>query len=239
MRKITLASFLVLVLAACGVTTPSSSSNPSSTSTSTSSSTPTSTAPVNTVEPGTAQLINAYNFLDGGSSTNNAYASTNIATNISYASNNPGGTSGTTSWEADFANLQLTYGTRLGGKAVSSVQTDDATPWANIKTKFTTAVTINRVNILGSVFFHATGKDVLTGLYLQSSSDSETWTTVKELPIPSNLTQSASDNPGIVIIFDGFTISANSYIRFGVGLLASENNAGFQFTGMEFYSIAS
>jgi hypothetical protein len=203
------------------------------------SSSATSSESTPSVETGTAQLVNAYNFLDGGSSSNNAYASTNVQTNVSFAPNNPGGTAGTTPWEADFANLALTYGTRLGGKAASMVQTDDATAWANIKTTFTTTTAINRVSILGSVFFHTTGKTMLTGLYLQSSLDSTTWTTVKELPIPSNLSLSGSDNPGIVVTFDGFTIAANSYIRFGVGLSASENNAGFQFSGMEFYSIAS
>ena len=64
---------------------------------------------------GASSLHKSYYFSDGGSSNNSAYTGVNLATNVSYASDNPGGISGTTAWEADYANLSLAYGTRLGG----------------------------------------------------------------------------------------------------------------------------
>ena len=169
-----------------------------------------------------AQLLNSFNFLDGGSSGNSAYGSTDIETNVSYAADNPGGTSGTTAWEADYANLSLTYQTRLGGKLVSTVQTDDDTAWANIKTKFTFAPKIEQVEILGVGTFGTAGN--VTALYLQSSLNSTTWTT-----------QATTTDKSGVISFSGLNIPAGSYLRFGIALKASTTNSGISFTGIKVY----
>jgi len=180
---------------------------------------------------GASSLHKSFNFTDGGSSNNSAYASVNLATNVSYASDNPGGTSGTTAWEADYANLSLTTGTRLGGKLVSTVQTDNTTAWANIKTTFQIALFIDVVTIRDCEYFGTLGN--LTNLYLQSSSDNATWSTVKTLAVPAGLTVSNTTvGDGINIVFDGFTIAANSYLRFGIALTASGTNSGFQFNGI-------
>ncbi len=173
-----------------------------------------------------AILYNSFNFLDGGSSSNNAYASTDIKTNVSYASDNPGGTSGTTEWEADYANLSLTNGTRLGGKLVSAVQTNNTTPWANIKTKFSFPVTIGKVEIVGVATFGTASNTEM--LYLQSSADSVTWTTV------ASTTTKSGD-----IDFNDLTIATNSYLRFGIALKASSKNSGIAFTGIKVYEEAS
>jgi len=173
-----------------------------------------------------AQLLNSFYFNDGGDNSNNAYASTDLDTNVSYASDNPGGTSGTTAWQADYANLSLTSGTRLGGKLVSTVQTDDSTDWANIKTKFTFGVTIEQVEVLGVTSFGTA--DNWTNTYLQSSSDSVTWTTVA-----TSTTKSGT------ITFSGLTIAANSYLRLGIALNASSKNSGMSFTGLKVYESLS
>ena len=184
---------------------------------------------------GTTSLHKSYFFSDGGSSSNSAYASVNIATNISYASDNPGGTTGTTAWEADYANLSLAYGTRLGGKLVSTVQTDNTSVWANIKTTFKVDLSIDFVMIRDAEYFGT--KSNLTNLYLQSSTDSITWSTVKTVAVPAGLnTSTTTIGDGINIPFEGFTIPANSYIRFGIALTASTTNSGFQFNGMALHS---
>jgi len=183
---------------------------------------------------GGSSLHKAFYFTDGGSSSNSAYAGVDLATNISYASDNPGGTTGTTAWEADYANLSLTAGTRLGGKLVSTVQTDNTTAWANIKTTFQVGLSLDVVTIRDSGYFGT--KTNLTNLYLQSSADSITWTTVKTLAVPAGLASAPAVGAGINIVFDGFTIAANSYIRFGIALTASTTNSGFVFNGMAFNS---
>jgi len=167
-------------------------------------------------------LLKSYNFLDGGSSSNGAYAGTNIATNVGYAADNPGGTSGTTAWEADYANLSMTTATRLGGKLVSAVQTDNTTAWANIKTTFTFSPIIEKVEILGTVTFGTAGNT--TALYLQSSTTGTTWTT-----------QSTTTSKSGTITFDSMTIPATSYLRFGIALTASSTNSGIAFTGIRVY----
>lgn len=172
------------------------------------------------------QLLNSYNFLDGGSSGNSAYASVDIPTDVSYAADNPGGTSGTTAWEADYANLSMATETRLGGKLVSTVQTDDSTAWANIKTKFTFGVTIEQVEVLGVAAFGTAS--YWTNTYLQSSTDSATWTTVA-----TSTTKSGT------ITFSGLTIAANSYLRLGIALTASTKNSGMAFTGLKVYESVS
>lgn len=181
------------------------------------------------------ELINSFNFLDGGDSGNSAYANVDITTNVSYATDNPDGTTGTTTWEADYSNLSLDYGTRLGGKLISEEKTDNSA-WANIATKFTFASAIEKVEVRGAVYF---GSNVLTGLYLQSSLDGLTWTTEQQLPVPAELTKSAAGNDGIVISFTDLAIPANSYIRLGVGLTASSSNSGLQFTGIAVFAPAA
>lgn len=167
-------------------------------------------------------LLNSFNFLDGGDSSNSAYAKVNLVTNVSYAADNPGGTSGTTEWEADYANLSGTAWTRLGGKLVSTVQTDDTTAWANIKTKFTFAPVISKVELVGAGTFGTA--ENLTQIYLQSSTDSITWTTIAQTGTKSGL-----------ITFSGFTTTANSYLRLGIDLTASGSNSGLSFTGLKVY----
>jgi hypothetical protein len=171
-------------------------------------------------------LYNSFNFLDGGTSNNSAYASTDIDTNVSYASDNPGGTTGTTEWQADYANLSLTNATRLGGKLVSNVQTDDSTAWANIKTKFTFPVAIGQVEIIGVATFGTAGNT--TALYLQSSADMTTWTTV-----------ASTTNKTGTITFANLTIPSGSHIRFGIDLKASSTRSGIAFTGIKVYEEAS
>ena len=173
-----------------------------------------------------AQLLNSFDFNDGGDSGNSAYASVDIATNVSYAADNPGGTSGTTAWEADYANLSMTTATRLGGKLVSAVQTDDTSVWANIKTTFTFGVVIEQVEVLGVATFGTAGN--WTNTYLQSSTDSVTWTTVA-----TSTTKSGT------ITFSGLTIAANSYLRLGIALTASGTNSGMAFTGFKVYESVS
>jgi hypothetical protein len=167
-------------------------------------------------------LYNSFNFKDGGDSSNSNYASTNIATKVSYASDNPGGTSGTTNWEADYANLSMTSETRLGGKSASTVQTNDTTPWANIKTKFTFPVPIEQVEIIEVGTFGTASK--VENVYLQSSLDSETWTTI-----------GSTANKSGTVTFSDLTVPANSYLRLGVGLTASGTNSGLKFTGIKVY----
>lgn len=169
-----------------------------------------------------SQLLNSYNFLDGGSSSNNAYASTDLTTNVSYAADNPGGTSGTTAWEADYANLSLENETRLGGKLVSTVQTNNTTAWANIKTKFTYGKPIEKVEVLGVAAFGTAGN--WTNTYLQSSLDSVTWTT-----------QATSTTKTGTIDFGVLLIPTSSYLRLGIALTASTKNSGIGFTGFKVY----
>jgi|GEM_PF-1397283 len=183
-----------------------------------------------------SSLYKSYYFSDGGTSSNKDYTKHNITTNISYASDNPGGKYGPrTTWEADYAYLKASYGTFLGGKLVSTVQTNDTTAWANIKTKFRLDRSIDMVVIRDCEYFGVKSK--LTNLYLQSSTDSHTWITVRTLGIPSNLwIANLTVGDGISIVFDGFTIPANSYLRFGVGVKASVINTGIEFNGMAFHS---
>jgi hypothetical protein len=177
--------------------------------------------------------FNSFNFLDGGSSGNNGYANTNISTDVSYAVDHPGSKDGTTSWTADYCNLSLTYGTRLGGKLDSAVQTDDTTPWANIRTNFVFPHVVKSVQIDGSVYF--TGNN-LTAIYLQSSTDGVTWTTVETYTEVAGLAKSAAQELGTLINFEGLSIAANSYIRIGTGMTADPgNNTGFQFTKIAVY----
>jgi len=183
-----------------------------------------------------SSLYKSYYFSDGGTSGNSSYSKTNITTTVSYASDNPGGKNlPRTTWEADYANLSYTYGTFLGGKLVSTVQTNDTTPWANIKTKFCLDLSIDVVTIRDCEYFGTKSK--LKNLYLQSSSDTVTWVTVKTLSVPSGLKlNNKKVGDGINIVFNGFTIAANSYLRFGIGLTASSTNSGLEFNGIAFNS---
>jgi hypothetical protein len=178
-------------------------------------------------------LYRSFNFLDGGDNNNNTYVNTNLTTNVSYASDNPTGTSGTTEWEADYANLSLSTETRLGGRLVSTVQSDDTTAWANIKTKFTFDTSIDVVKIFGAFKFGTAGKT--TKVYLQSSFNGTTWTTVQELDPPAGTSSGTSST----LVFDGFTIAANSYIRIGVAVTEStgqQDNSGLAFTKLSVHS---
>ncbi len=178
-----------------------------------------------TVHPegfGVEELLYSYNFLDGGSSNNSAYANTNLSTNVSYAADNPGGTIGTTAWKANYANLSMTTATRLGGKLVS---TEYGSPSANIGTDFKYVQTLTKVEILGAMTFGTAGN--VGKIYLQTSTDGVNWTTV-----------SSSDKPGTTastMIFEELNISANSHIRIVVEINASKTNSGLSFTGIKVY----
>jgi len=162
------------------------------------------------------QLLYSYDFSDGGSSGNNAYASTNLETKVSYASDNPGGTTGTTTWIADYANLSLTNGTRLGGKLVS---TEYGSPNANIRTDFAYNQIITKVEITGVTTFGTAGN--VGNIYLQVSNDGTTWTTVDNKTVSST------------IVFDNLNINEGSYIKIVVELTASSKNSGLSFTGIK------
>jgi hypothetical protein len=166
------------------------------------------------------ELLYSYNFLDGGSSSNEAYASTNISTNVSYAADNPGGTSGTTAWIANYANLSLTSGTRLGGKLVSVVSNDN-TNSANLKTTFTYLNILTKVELLGLTTFGTAGN--VGNIYLQVSTDGLSWTTVSTQTFASTIT------------FGSLNVSSGSYIRVLVQITASGKNSGIQFTGLKVY----
>ncbi len=172
-------------------------------------------------------LAYSFNFINGGSSGTNDYTLTNSQTDISYELDNPGGTSGTTSWTADWANLSLTTGTRIGTgstAADSSVRTDDTTAWANIRSNFTFSESINVVRIINAVIPSSS----INSIYLQSSSDGSSWTTVS-VRTTANINNS-------VLTFNEFTIDSNSYIRIGITTNGSEANRQFHFTGMQILS---
>ncbi len=168
-------------------------------------------------EPAEPELLYSYNFLDGGSSNSNSYTAGGVETNISYANDNPGGTSGTTAWVANWANLSMTNGTRLGGKAES---TENGNPNASIRTNFAYAEVITKVEILGAGTFGTAGN--LTNIYLQTSTNGTTWTTV------ASTTTKTGD-----LTFDSLNIPAGSYLRIAIALKASSTNSGFNFTGLK------
>jgi hypothetical protein len=173
---------------------------------------------VGVVEP---SLLYSYNFLDGGSSNNNAYANTNLSTDVSYAADNPGGTSGTTNWIANYANLGLTSGTRLGGKLTS---TEYSNPSANISTNFTYVQTLTQVEIFGAATFGTAGN--VGDVYLQTSTDGVSWTTVATY-------SGGLSSTAITITFGSLNISSGSYIRIVVDITASGTNSGMVFTGIK------
>jgi hypothetical protein len=194
--------------------------------------------PINADAP--SSLYKSYNFLTGGDSTSNAYAAVNTTTNISYAADNPGGTSGTTSWEGDYANYKpnasYAFGTRLGGKLVSALQTDNTTAWCNLKTTFTLPISLDAVKVINVGYFGT--KTNLGNIYLQSSLDSVTWTTVSTFTGSQSLIVSSTtaQYAGTDIVFSGFVIPANSYLRIGCALTASSTNSGMQFQGVKAHS---
>jgi hypothetical protein len=182
---------------------------------------------------GNSSLFASFSFLDGGSSGNSAYASVNTSTNVSYASDNPSGTTGTTSWTADYANLSMTTETRLGGKSISAVQNDDSTAWCNIRTNFTFDKSIDAVKILGVAAFGT--KLNLGNIYLQSSIMGSSWTTVFTYTDSQTLGVAPSGSR-ITLLFSGFSVPADSYLRIGCALAASATNSGFSFTGLSVHS---
>jgi hypothetical protein len=162
------------------------------------------------------RLLYSYDFIDGGSSNNNAYANTDLSTDVSYANDNPGG-AGTTAWVADYANLSLDYGTRLGGKLES---TEYGNPSASIRSDFKFNEVITKVEILEASTFGTEGN--VETIYLQTSTDGTNWTT-----IGSTTTKTGT------ISFDNLNISAGSYIKIVVGLKASTTNSGLSFKGLQ------
>jgi hypothetical protein len=181
---------------------------------------------------GNSSLFASFSFLDGGSSGNSAYASVNLQTNVSYASDNPGG-AGTTPWTADYANLSMTTETRLGGKLVSAVQTDDTTAWCNLRTNFTFDKGIDAVKILGAAAFGT--KSNLGNIFLQSSITGSSWATVFTYTDSQTLGVAPSGSR-IILLFSGFSAPADSYLRIGCALTASTTNSGFSFTGLSVHS---
>lgn len=165
-----------------------------------------------------ASLLYSYNFIDGGSSSNFAYANTNLSTNVSYASDNPGGISGTTTWIASYANLSMTTETRLGGKLDS---TEYGSPSANIRTDFEYTQSLTKVEILGASTFGTAGN--VGNIYLQTSTDGITWSTISTKTVTST------------IVFDGLSTVQGSYIKIVVQLKASTKNSGLAFTGIKVY----
>ncbi len=165
-------------------------------------------------------LLYSFNFLDGGSSSNSGYANTGLMTNVSYASDNPGGTSGTTTWRADYANLSATIYTRLGGLLES---TEYGTPNANIRTDFAFNQSISKVEIVDAAKFGTVGRTTM--VYLQISSNGTTWTTVASTTTING-----------TIVFSGLNIPAGSRIRITIALTAATStNSGIQFTGIKVY----
>ncbi|MFA7076751.1 MAG: discoidin domain-containing protein, partial [Candidatus Izemoplasmatales bacterium] len=163
---------------------------------------------------GDPTLLFSYYFNDGGSNNNSAYASTNLATNVSYAADNPGGTSGTTPWIANYANLSMTTATRLGGKLLS---TEYGNPSANISTDFTFSNTITQIEIVNAGSFGTAGN--VGNVYLQTSTDKTNWTTVDTYT--TALSSTLRD-----ITFDELNIASGAYIRIVVGINASGSNSG-------------
>ena len=113
----------------------------------------------------------------------------------------------------------MTNGTRLGGKLES---TESGSP--NMRTDFTFQNKITKVEILGAGTFGTAG--MVTKIYLQSSTDGETWTTVKSI---TNVTE--------ILVFDELDIQANSYIKIAIELTASNTNSGLYFTGIKVYGL--
>ena len=171
-------------------------------------------------------LLFSYNFLDGGDSSNSGYANTDLTTNVSYASDNPGGTAGTTSWNADYANLNMDTETRLGGKLAS---TETGSPSANVRTNFNYDKVITKVEILGAKKFGTQSR--VGNVYLQSSSDDGVnWSTVGTF---TGLTGTAQ-----TITFDSLNIASNSRIKIVVEVTAStSDNSGLAFTGIKVYGL--
>ncbi|HMM01152.1 MAG TPA: hypothetical protein PKC96_07515 [Bacilli bacterium] len=167
-----------------------------------------------------------FNFLDGGDSANQPYANTDLSTNVTTT----GYSSTKSPWEADYANLSLKDGTRLGGKLASAVQTDDTTAWANIKTKFTFERPIDALTLSGAATFGTA--DNVEHFYVQYSSSGTVWTTVVD--IDAGLESTAK----ILVVNTQGLIPENSYLRFGIGLKSSGTNSGLAFTGLTVHDYA-
>lgn len=185
---------------------------------------------VNQIIPANAEtpssVFMTFNFLDGGSSANSAYANKDLSTNVTTT----GYSSATSPWEADYANLSLTNGTRIGGKLESKVQTDDATAWANIKTKFAFERPIDALTLSGAATF-GTASNV-EHFYVQYSSSGTAWTTVVD--IDAGLEATAKT---LFVNTQGL-IPESSYLRFGIAIKASGTNSGIAFTGLTVHDYA-
>jgi hypothetical protein len=167
-----------------------------------------------------------FDFIDGGSSSNSAYATKDIATNVTTT----GYSSATSPWEADYANLSLNNGTRIGGKLLSAVQADDTTAWANIKTKFAFERPIDALTLSGAATF-GTASNV-EHFYVQYSSSGTAWTTVVD--IDAGLEATAKT---LFVNTQGL-IPEGSYLRFGIAIKASGTNSGIAFTGLTVHDYA-
>jgi hypothetical protein len=166
-------------------------------------------------------LLNSFNFSDGGDNGNSAYATKDLTTNVSYASDDPSGKSGTTVWKASYANLSMTTATRLGGKLVSTEIFDNSAA-AFMATGFKYNEVLTKVEIIGATEFGTQGK--LTKIFIQSSTDGTTWTTVS-----STTTKTGT------LSFENLNIQPGSYIRVLIALTASSKNSGLAFTGIKVY----
>jgi hypothetical protein len=180
-------------------------------------------------------LLASHNFIDGGNSSNNSYTGTNLSTSVANELDNPGGSSGTTDWIADWANLSLSTGTRIGTAgtaAQSSVQTNDTTAWANVRTNFKYNKTIQLVKIINLV--NNSGSATLENLYLQyttiESPSTVIWTTVS--------TKTIADVSNGILYFADLNIPSNSYLRFGMSTVGSASSTQIHFTGIQVFSYA-
>jgi uncharacterized repeat protein (TIGR02543 family) len=169
----------------------------------------------------TTPLLYSYDFTDGGDNDNSAYSGINLITKVSYASDNPGGTTGTTSWTANRANLKLTTETRLG---------EDEEVLANIYTNFTYTETLTKVEVLGAYKFGI--QSAVTGIYLQISTDGVNWTTIA--------TAEGVTGTAATIVFDGLSIVAGNHIRIAVQITgAPSKNSGLAFNGIKVYGTSN
>lgn len=166
------------------------------------------------------QLLYSYDFSDGGTSTNNRYANTNIETDISFAADNPAGPNGTTKWIANYANLNLSTVTRLGGRLTS---TENGAPSANIMTNFQFTNIITKVEVLGAYKF---GKISKVGrVHLQVSKDKENWTTISTASITETIS------------FENLSTTTNTYLKLVVEVESSDDNSGLSFVELKVYGL--
>ncbi len=133
-----------------------------------------------------------YNFLDGGDSNNSDLSQTNILTNVSYASDNPSGTVGTTPWIANHADLSRTDGTRLA-------ETKEARP--SIQTNFKYSEVVSKIEVINMSYISSATN--IVSIYIEYSTDKTSWTKHSAVPTSS----------GGTLTFNNLNIPAEVYIR--------------------------